>query len=179
MTLVSNCIRTPRARANADERHRARRARGSTAETTCPSPASSASGMPRSSLEERALLVRAATTAACRASGAPATSVTNRSGSSTEGRTLQRPPPLIRILRPPSAVRSISSDIGVVRRRKIAATRPAAPAPITRDRSDSHSAISAKARSGQVPAGLPIGTGSSIVTMRDRAEVQRANRPPR
>ena len=58
-------------------------------------------------------------------------SVTNRSGAMTEGRMLQRPPPLIRILRPPSAVRSSTTTGAGPSAAKMAATRPAAPAPTT------------------------------------------------
>jgi len=61
-------------------------------------------------------------------------SVTNRSGASTEGRTLQRPPPLIRIFRPPSAVRSSSSVSAPWVAAKMAASVPAAPAPMTATR---------------------------------------------
>jgi imidazolonepropionase-like amidohydrolase len=52
-------------------------------------------------------------------------------GSIREGRTLHRPPPLIRILRPPSRVRSSRSTGAPARAAKIAAMHPAAPAPIT------------------------------------------------
>ena len=57
-------------------------------------------------------------------------SVTNRSGSSAPGRMLHRPPPLIRILRPPSRVRSMTmtEDRSAA---NIAAINPAAPAPAT------------------------------------------------
>jgi hypothetical protein len=48
-------------------------------------------------------------------------SVTKRSGASTEGSTLQRPPPLIRILRPPSRVLSSSSVSAPVAAAKMAA----------------------------------------------------------
>jgi hypothetical protein len=43
---------------------------------------------------------------------------------------LQRPPPLMRILRPPSLVRSSSSASAPAEAAKIAAIVPAAPAPI-------------------------------------------------
>src|SRR5215218_5555779 len=52
-------------------------------------------------------------------------------GSIRDGSTLQRPPPLIRILRPPSRVRSSSSTGAPACAAKIAAVAPAAPAPIT------------------------------------------------
>ena len=60
-------------------------------------------------------------------------SVTKRSGASAAGSMLQRPPPLTRILRPPSRVRSsrTTSPGGRARAAKIAAIRPAAPAPTT------------------------------------------------
>ena len=51
--------------------------------------------------------------------------------STTDGSTLQRPPPLIRIFRPPSVVRSSTSTRAPERAAKIAAIRPAAPAPTT------------------------------------------------
>ena len=60
--------------------------------------------------------------------------VTNRASSSREGRMLHRPPPLIRILRPPSAVRSTSVVLAPLRAAKIAAIVPAAPAPMTTTR---------------------------------------------
>ncbi len=61
-------------------------------------------------------------------------SVTKRRSSTRAGRMLQRPPPLIRILRPPSAVRSISQVSAPAAPAKIAAMVPAAPAPITATR---------------------------------------------
>jgi hypothetical protein len=61
--------------------------------------------------------------------------VTKRSGRATEGSTLQRPPPLIRIFRPPSSVRSSSVTFAPPRAAWIAAIRPAAPAPTTTTRS--------------------------------------------
>src|SRR5437762_3993292 len=66
--------------------------------------------------------------------------VTKRAGSSSEGRTLQRPPPLMRIFLPPSWVRSSRRTLRLPFRAspppgppaaKIAAMNPAAPAPIT------------------------------------------------
>ena len=51
-------------------------------------------------------------------------SVTKRDSSSRAGRMLQRPPPLIRILRPPSAVRSRSSRLGAGRGGKDRRHRP-------------------------------------------------------
>ena len=61
-------------------------------------------------------------------------SVTKRRSSTREGRMLQRPPPLMRILRPPSLVRSSSSDSAPQEAAKIAAMVPAAPAPIVATR---------------------------------------------
>ena len=58
-------------------------------------------------------------------------SVTKRSGAIADGRMLQRPPPLMRIFRPPSAVRSISTTEAPADAAAMAATSPAAPAPIT------------------------------------------------
>jgi len=71
--------------------------------------------------------------------------VTKRAGVSWEGSTLQRPPPLMRIFRPPSRVRSSKRTREAPRAdsreprgppvsgraAKIAARKPAAPAPIT------------------------------------------------
>ena len=109
---------------------RARRARGPTRETACPC-----------SLRGRAACRPGARrTARCAASGHERSiagarwageSVTKRSGSSAEGRTLQRPPPLMRILRPPSRVRSRRRTSPPRSAAAIAATRPAAPAPTT------------------------------------------------
>ncbi len=61
-------------------------------------------------------------------------SVTKRDSSTRDGSTLQRPPPLMRILRPPSRVRSSSTVSAPPRAAKIAAIVPAAPAPITTTR---------------------------------------------
>ena len=61
-------------------------------------------------------------------------SVTNRRSSTRAGRMLQRPPPLMRILRPPSRVRSSSRVSAPPTAAKIAAMVPAAPAPITATR---------------------------------------------
>ena len=58
-------------------------------------------------------------------------SLTNRPGAAIDGSTLQRPPPLMRILRPPSAVRSTSVTGAPASPAAIAAISPAAPAPIT------------------------------------------------
>ena len=52
-------------------------------------------------------------------------------GVATDGNTLHRPPPLIRILWPPSLVRSISVTFEPAAAANPAATRPAAPAPTT------------------------------------------------
>ena len=61
-------------------------------------------------------------------------SVTNRVSSSCIGSTLQRPPPLTRILRPPSLVRSSRTVSAPPAAAKIAAMVPAAPAPMTTSR---------------------------------------------
>lgn len=63
-------------------------------------------------------------------------SETKRASSSLDGRMLQRPPPLMRILRPPSRVRSSSKVSAPLAAAKIAARMPAAPAPITATRRD-------------------------------------------
>ena len=78
----------------------------------------------------------AAARAAARRRAAPRTSVrgaslTNRAGAACDGSTLQRPPPLMRILRPPSAVRSTRVTCAPASRAATAAISPAAPAPIT------------------------------------------------
>jgi hypothetical protein len=61
-------------------------------------------------------------------------SVMKRVSSRRAGSTLHRPPPLMRILRPPSRVRSTSSVSAPASAAKIAAIVPAAPAPITTTR---------------------------------------------
>src|SRR5688500_8925544 len=55
----------------------------------------------------------------------------NRDSSRRAGRMLQRPPPLMRILRPPSRVRSRRVVGAPAEAAKIAAMTPAAPPPIT------------------------------------------------
>src|SRR5690606_31511981 len=57
--------------------------------------------------------------------------VTYWSGCRLEGSTLHRPPPLMRILRPPFGVLSSSSTRAPPEPAKIEAINPAAPAPIT------------------------------------------------
>ena len=66
-------------------------------------------------------------------------SVTNRDSSSCAGRMLQRPPPEMRIFRPPSSVRSRSRTSAPADAAKIAAMVPAAPAPTTTTRGRSSS----------------------------------------
>jgi len=61
-------------------------------------------------------------------------SVMKRYSSSRAGNTLQRPPPLMRIFRPPSRVRSMSVVSAPAFAAKIAAIVPAAPAPMTATR---------------------------------------------
>ena len=61
-------------------------------------------------------------------------SVTKRDSSTRVGRMLQRPPPLMRIFRPPSRVRSRSTVSAPAPAAKIAAIEPAAPAPMTTTR---------------------------------------------
>ena len=58
-------------------------------------------------------------------------SVTKRFGASTDGSTLHRPPPLMRILRPPPGVRSMTRIGAEPPAANTAAARPAAPAPMT------------------------------------------------
>src|SRR5437868_12200452 len=57
--------------------------------------------------------------------------VTYCAGSTTLGRMLHRPPPLMRIFRPPSLVRSSNCTSAPARAANPAATIPAAPAPTT------------------------------------------------
>src|SRR4030095_16399519 len=85
-------------------------------------------GMPRSSSKKRR----------CSASGQSISmarivlaedAVTKREASSASGSTLHLPPPLIRILRPPSRVASSRSTLRLPCTAKIAAIVPAAPAP--------------------------------------------------
>src|SRR3954454_2367116 len=93
-----------------------------------PVSASRASGMPTSSSKKRR----------CSGSGQELRilrsvlgeePVTKRAGSAAEGRRLYRPPPLTRIFRPPSRVRSRSRTRRPRSAAKIAARSPAAPAP--------------------------------------------------
>ena len=59
--------------------------------------------------------------------------VTKRDSTNTAGSTLQGPPPLMRILRPPSRVRSMSvTSAPRARREDGDPIGPAAPAPMTR-----------------------------------------------
>ena len=112
---------------------RARRARGSRPGRASRDSGSSTSGMPSSRSKN----------AICSASGHERRilrrvfgeeSVTKRDSSTRAGSTLQRPPPLMRILRPPSRVRSRSRVSAPARAAKMAAIVPAAPAPITTTR---------------------------------------------
>ncbi len=85
-------------------------------------------------LEETRSAPRAARSAACCAAcwaRSPSRSGTRRAEA---GRTLQPPPPLIRILRPPSGVRSRRRVSASPEAAKMAAIDPAAPAPITATR---------------------------------------------
>jgi hypothetical protein len=125
---VLNEISTPAERAADTSASRTSRARSDTGKYL-PASSSSFSGIPRSRSKN----------SRCPLSGHDRSnrririgdSDMNRSGSSVRGRMLQRPPPLIRILRPPSAVRSRSKTRLRCLAAKIAATRPAAPAPTT------------------------------------------------
>ena len=98
----------------------------------------------RGRLRRRRAVRAAATSAASPRSRCVGESVTKRSGAATDGSTLQRPPPLMRILRPPSLVRSISVTFAPAAAANAAATRPAAPAPTTT------TDLSAGARSAKV-----------------------------
>src|SRR5436305_9878411 len=127
---ASKRISAPRRRARAISLSRTSRELFETG-NSLPVSGSRASGMPTSSSKNRR----------CSGSGQELRilrsvlgeePVTKRAGSTAEGRTLHRPPPLTRIFRPPSRVRSRSRT----RRRfsggpaaKTAARSPAAPAP--------------------------------------------------
>ena len=119
VTVVPNCRSTPLAPANVTSASRTSRARLDRG-NSLPDSSSSTSGMPRSSSKK----------ARCSCSGHDRSmarsrcggeSVTKRSGVATDGNTLHRPPPLMRILRPPSLVRSISVTLRAGGRRR---TRP-------------------------------------------------------
>src|ERR1035437_3947537 len=132
VTSVSIRIATPRVRASASSPSRTSRALCDAGKSLTDS-GSSTSAMPTSRSKN----------ATCSASGQPRTilrsafadeSVTNRDSSSRAGRMLHRPPPLMRILRPPSFVRSSRIVSAPAPAAKIAAMVPAAPAPITTTR---------------------------------------------
>ena len=123
---------TPLRTASASRPSRTSRARFE-AGKNFPDSFSSASGIPKSDSKK----------AICSARGQEriiwrrmcgADSVTKRDSSTAVGRTLHRPPPLIKILRPPSLVRSRSCVCAPPAAAKIAAIVPAAPAPITTTR---------------------------------------------
>ena len=129
VTAVSNRISTPFDRANWTSPSRTSLAlfdRGN----SLPDSSSSASGICNSFSKNARCSCRGQARSMPR-SRCAGESVTNRSGASTDGSTLQRPPPLIRILRPPSLVRSIRMTRAPDDAANAAATRPAAPAPIT------------------------------------------------
>ena len=111
-----------------DERHafaprvaraacRAHRARFAISETACPIPVPR-----RAAARARARRTRsargAATSGRCGEARCGDESVTKRDSSRRAGRMLQRPPPLIRILRPPSFVRSSEQRLRALRRRE-------------------------------------------------------------
>lgn len=125
---VSKRISTPASRAHVTRVSRTSRARSDTGKYL-PVSLSSFRGIPRSCSKN----------ARCWVSGHDRSnrrtrtgdSETNRSGSRARGRILQRPPPLMRIFRPPSAVRSTSTTRRPCLAATIDATSPAAPAPAT------------------------------------------------
>jgi len=128
-TLTANRQRTPCRRQAATRASRTSRARFDRGKSLSVS-GSSTSGMPRSSSKN----------CRCPESGQESRiffmewgeeAVTKREGCSVPGSTLHLPPPLIRIFLPPSFVRSNRSTSAPCREAKIAAMRPAAPAPIT------------------------------------------------
>ena len=130
LTLMSVTSSTPSRRAHSRSPSRTSRALCDAGKSFSDS-ASSSSGVPTSSSKKRI----------CSSSGHDRMmrrrifgdeSVMKRDSSTREGSTLQRPPPLIRIFRPPSFVRSSSVVRAPARAAKIAAIVPAAPAPMTR-----------------------------------------------
>ena len=127
VTFESNRTSAPRRRASETSPSRTSRARF-VAGKSFPVSGSSTSVRPSSSSKKRR----------CPSSGqlrrmfrivAGEEAVTYRDGSSSDGRMLHRPPPLMRIFRPPSFVRSSSTTRRPRPAAKIAASNPAAPAP--------------------------------------------------
>src|SRR5688500_14462177 len=124
---------TPARRAYASSASRTSRARCDAGKSFA-DPASSTSGR-RRWLSKNAICSYSGHDRTIRRRRCRGESVTKRDSSSRAGRILQRPPPLIRILRPPSFVRSRSSvSAPPSDAAKIAAIVPAAPAPMTTTR---------------------------------------------
>ena len=129
VTVLSGMNCAPLRRASASRPSRTSRALFE-AGNSLPDSASSTSARPSSCSKN----------ARCSASGQERTmlrrvageeSVTKRFSSRRAGRILQRPPPLMRIFRPPSRVLSSSSVVAPARAANTAAIIPAAPPPIT------------------------------------------------
>ena len=130
--MVLGRNRTPRRAARASRPSRTSRARFDAGNSLA--VASSSTSVSPSSRSKKAI---------CSASGQDRSifrrvlgeeSVTNLRSSIRAGRMLQRPPPLMRILRPPSRVRSSSRVSAPADAANIAAMVPAAPAPTTATR---------------------------------------------
>ena len=128
-TLVSMTRSTPSRSAQAIRPSRTSRALCEAGKSFSDS-SSCSSGMPRSCSKKRICSARGHERMIRRRTFGD-DSVTNRSSSTRDGSTLHRPPPLMRILRPPSFVRSSRVVRAPARAAKMAAMVPAAPAPIT------------------------------------------------
>ena len=134
VTLVSGRKRAPRRVARARSPSRTSLARWD-AGKSFPESSSSTSGRP-SSRSKNSTCSESGHERSMLRSVCGEESVTKRVSSTRAGRMLQRPPPLMRILRPPSRVRSSSSVSAPAEAAKIAAIEPAAPAPMTTMRRD-------------------------------------------
>ena len=150
VTTVFITSSTPLRRASASSPSRTSRARSETGNSFALS-ASSFSGMP-TSCSKKAICSSSGHERRILRSVCGDESVTKRDSSSRAGRMLQRPPPLIRILRPPSAVRSTSVVCAPLPAAKIAAIVPAAPAPMTTTRDISAVSLQLSAISLEVRA---------------------------
>jgi hypothetical protein len=127
VTVVCQRNATPASVARRTSASRTSRARFD-AGKSLPDSASSASGTPASS-SKKTFCSRRGKLPSRRLTSCAGDALTKRSGAATDGSTLQRPPPLMRILRPPSAVFSKTVTRAPARAAVIAAISPAAPAP--------------------------------------------------
>ena len=128
VTTESVCTVAPRLLAQAIRPSRTSRALFETGNNFCAS-GSSASGICRS-LSKKEIWSASGHVRRILRSERGDESVTKRDSSTRIGRTLHRPPPLMRIFFPPSRVRS-RRVVSAPPAAKIAAMEPAAPAPIT------------------------------------------------